>query len=75
MAKTIRPEFQVHRLNDAGMAKAIKIAEDFSALLIAAEETCGSGGREMALVRTHLEQAAFYAKRAMASKEENQAEA
>jgi hypothetical protein len=36
------------------------------------EAITGAGGREMAIVRTKLEEAAFFAKRAMATQAENQ---
>ena len=68
----IRPEFQVHMLNEGGKFLAQEIAKDFSTLLDQLESLCGKDGRDMALVRTQLELAAFYAKRAMASKPENQ---
>jgi hypothetical protein len=69
----IRPEFQVHILNWQGREKAEVLAYGFSDLLNAVESVSGTDGREVALVRTHLQLAAFYAKRAMASKIENQA--
>ena len=72
MSETIRNEFKVHMLNEKGKHKASELAEEFSQLLNNVESICGSAGRELALVRTHLEQAAFYAKRAMASQPENQ---
>lgn len=75
----MRKEFAVHRLNDAGMAKAVSIAEHFSELLIGLEGICaldvndrGDGAREMAIVRTKLEEAAFFAKKAMAVQKGNQ---
>lgn len=68
----IRPEFDVHVLNPGGMKKARDIAKSFSTLLNEVEEICGSEGREMALVRTHLQEAAFFAKRAMAMRPHNQ---
>jgi len=69
---TIRSEFDVHMLNDDGIAKARAIAETFSAALDALEAQCGADGREMAVVRTKLQEAAFFAKRAMAVRPENQ---
>lgn len=68
----IREEFDVHVLNHEGMRKARDIASCFSILLNDLEEHCGKDGREMALVRTHLQQASFFAKRAMAMRPENQ---
>lgn len=71
-ATAVREEFSVHRLNDEGLTKADVIATAFSRLLDHLEEVCGKEGREMALVRTLLQQCAFYAKRAMAVRPENQ---
>lgn len=73
-------EFEVHLLNPKGVTKARKIAEEFDALL---DKLSGTGiaehalassfpSREMYMVRTHLELASFYAKKAMASLAENQ---
>ena len=70
--KTIRPEFDVHMLNEVGIRKTRDIASCFSILLNDLEEHCGKDSREMALVRTHLQEAAFFAKRAMAVRPENQ---
>lgn len=74
----IRDEFKVHKLNSAGLDKAAELAAAFSELLNVVEAECspkeprGPGGRELALVRTHLELASFYAKRAMAIQPKNQ---
>ncbi len=75
----IRDEFKVHKLNAAGLDRANELAAGFSELLNNVEGICtpkgdprGPGGRELALVRTHLEQASYYAKRAMALQPENQ---
>lgn len=64
--------FDVHRLNEIGMDKAHGIQAAFSEALRALEGLCGTDGREMAIVRTKLEEACFFAKRAMAIKPENQ---
>ena len=53
----VRDEFKVHRLNDEGMKKAEGLAEDFSEFLDRIEQTCGKEGREMAIVRTKLQEA------------------
>lgn len=65
-------EFAVHMLNDEGKQKAEKIADAFGTLLDSLYEMCGSQGREMAIVRTKLEEASFFAKKAMATQKENQ---
>lgn len=63
-------EFAVHMLNDGGRAKAQAIAQAFDGCLEALAVLCPPG-REMALVRTKLEEACFFAKKAMASAPEN----
>lgn len=67
----IRPEFKVHRLNAAGMAKAQLIAEIFSGTLGAIEGIVPQS-RELSIVKTKLEEAAFFAKRGMAQHPFNQ---
>ncbi len=65
--------FEVHMLNDAGKEKACKIADDFNALLVNLQDTCGiEGSREMSIVKTKLEEACFFAKKAMANRIGNQ---
>ena len=68
----IRKEFDVHLLNEGGIGKAKEIGMAFTAHLDRLEYICGTEGREMSIVRTKLQEAAFFAKRAMAVKEENQ---
>lgn len=66
--------FEVHLLNDQGKKKATQLQVLFGDFLKNVEEVIGpigQGGREMAIVRTNLETASFYAKRAMAMKSEN----
>lgn len=76
-------EFEVHLLNSDGIAKAQRLAEVFDEMLTRIEVLTtrprgdillpgGSNGREMAIVRTHLEIASFFAKKAMAILPENQ---
>jgi hypothetical protein len=57
--------FRVHMLTDAGKAAARHIAEAFNGLLQELETICPKG-REMSIVVTKLEEAAFFAKKAMA---------
>lgn len=66
-------EFTSHLLNADGFLKARAIGEGFDNLLTDLEASIGLDGREMAIVRTKLEEACFFAKKAMASKGENQA--
>lgn len=63
--------FEVHMLNDQGKGAARQIANGFDELLSRLEILCPAG-REMAIVRTKLEEDCFYAKKAMASRPENQ---
>jgi hypothetical protein len=72
--------FEVHMLNETGKAKAHGLAQVFDATLESVVRLTGSGavafhpgGRELALVTTHLELASIYAKKAMAQLPENQA--
>ncbi|HEY5657924.1 MAG TPA: hypothetical protein VIY27_09060 [Myxococcota bacterium] len=69
---SIRQEFNVHILNEDGIDKARRIGSVFTLTLEGIEEICGADGREMAIVRTKLQEAAFFAKRAMALRAENQ---
>jgi hypothetical protein len=63
--------FEVHRLNDQGMKNATAIAEAFDRLLRDLAGLCPAG-REFSIVRTKLEEAAFFAKKAMATQAQNQ---
>lgn len=63
--------FEVHLLNAAGMARAHRIAKAFDTLLTELQEVCPAG-RELAIVTTKLEEACFFAKKAMANTVENQ---
>lgn len=67
----MREEFQVHILNDEGIAKAKQLGELFSEFLENVEKLVPSG-RERSLVVTKLQEANFFAKRAIAIKSENQ---
>lgn len=59
-------EFEVHMLTEEGKAKAKAIAETFDECLNKLVALCPPG-RELALVRTKLEEACFFAKKAMAN--------
>lgn len=69
----MRKEFEVHMLNEEGKVKARRIANTFNGALAELEDCCGVEGREMSIVRTKLEEACFFAKKAMASSPDNQA--
>ena len=62
----IDPLFQYTTLSQDGRDKAAYIAEVFSTLLYALEDTCPKG-REFSIVRTKLEEASFYAKKSLVS--------
>ena len=73
--------FQVHMLNNLGKAKANDLAEAFDELLgvvtgiVNADNIANvgnKGARELAIVRTKLEEACFFAKKAMANQIVNQ---
>lgn len=68
--------FQTHILNESGIAKSRRLAELFNGLLISTEELVSSGmnSREFSLAKTHLEQACFFAKKALAQNPHNQAD-
>lgn len=66
-----RPEFDVHVLNPAGLARAREIAVVFSEALTKLEALVPPG-RERALVVTKLQEAAFFAKRGIAVDKDNQ---
>lgn len=64
--------FKVHLLNDGGIAKARRLQKLFEDALEIIESISGTDGREMAIVRTKLQEASFFAKRAMAQRPHNQ---
>lgn len=65
------PLFQFHRLNDEGIMKAKAIADAFDALLLDLKKWCPES-RELSIVKTKLEEASFFAKKAMANDKANQ---
>lgn len=68
----MHPAFTVHMLNDIGKVKANELASLFNKLLEDIERTIPGGSREKSIVITKLEEASFFAKKAMASQTENQ---
>ena len=63
-------EFAVHMLNDDGKTKAKAIADAFDECLEKLVALCPPS-RETSIMRTKLEEACFFAKKAMASQPEN----
>jgi hypothetical protein len=76
------PLFEVHMLNEEGKRKARGIAYAFDALLAVLEGGIDKNpalalcppSRELSIVKTKLEEACFFAKKAMANIPENQAQ-
>lgn len=64
-------EFKVHKLNSLGIETAQGIAIMFDVLLQQLTPICGPS-REFSIVKTKLEEACFFAKKAMAIKPEHQ---
>lgn len=67
----MNPEFQVHLLNEEGIAKANNLASLFDGLL---NELKGivPPSRELSIVKTKLEEACFFAKKGIANDASNQ---
>jgi len=59
--------FAVHMLNEEGKKKAERIAKAFDALHTELSEIAPGQSREMSICTTKLEEACFFAKKAMAS--------
>lgn len=57
--------FEAHKLNGDGVKKVDKVRALFDDFLSNLEIECGSDGREMAIVRTKLEEASFFANKAI----------
>lgn len=69
----MHPAFQVHRLNELGLMRAGDIAIVFDAALTDIEQIVGPLGREIDLARTKMEEACFFAKKALANQARYQA--
>jgi hypothetical protein len=68
----IDPLFQFHKLNDEGIKRGVEIAEAFTDLWNKLQPLLPVSAREVSIVRTKLEEASFFAKKAMANVPENQ---
>lgn len=58
-------------LNPTGREKASRIAKAFDELASTLEEVCAESPREFAVTMTKLEEACFFAKKAMAKQQVN----
>jgi hypothetical protein len=67
----MRQEFAVHMLNQEGKQKAESLAFIFDKTLGVLEELCTGDKRCLALARTKMEEACFFAKKAMATDPKN----
>jgi hypothetical protein len=61
----IDPLFSFTVMSEEGKAKSQYIAEVFSTLLYALEDTLPGNNREFAIAKTKLEEASFFAKKAL----------
>lgn len=69
------PLFETHMLNDEGKGRAVGISGHFFVLLCSIKAQVGddaAASREFSICKTKLEEACFYAKKAMASQLQNQ---
>lgn len=66
-------EFRTHKLNEQGIERASLIADLYDELLEELKLLCRDC-REFSVVKTKLEEACFFTKKAMASDIENQVE-
>ena len=64
--KVVNKEFRLAQLNKLGRKLELEIALKFDALLIDLMQTCADS-RELALVRTKLEEASFFTHKALVS--------
>jgi hypothetical protein len=65
-------EFKTHLLNEAGLERVRTIGEGFQLLLQALDALGVPPGRDRAIVVTKLQEACFFAKRAIADQPESQ---
>lgn len=64
--------FKFHKLNQQGQAKALAVAMAFDRLLFELVYDPENTSREWSICKTKLEEACFYAKKAIALNPENQ---
>ncbi len=68
----MQKEFEVHILNSEGIEKAVEVAQIFDFALNKLLELYSAPSRELSIVRTKLEEACFFAKKAVANDPANQ---
>lgn len=68
---SVRPEFASHKLNTEGLGKVSDVRASFTRLLEELELVCPAS-REFSIVKTKLEEASFFAVKAISANEENQ---
>ena len=67
----VDPLFSFTTMTDVGKIKSQYISEVFSTLLYALEDTLPGNNREFAIAKTKLEEASFFAKKALRNYKEN----
>ena len=67
----IDPLFSSTLYSRAGLEKHKIISEEFTRLLHSVEELLPGGSRELSIIKAKLEEAAFYAKKALRNYKEN----
>jgi hypothetical protein len=70
-AMSVDPLFSFAPYSTVGREKAVAVAEKFTAFLYELEELLPGGSREVSIIRTKLEEASFYAKKALRNYKEN----
>jgi hypothetical protein len=65
------PLFKSHQVNGEGLEKLHEISNVFSDLLVALTAICPEG-RELSVTKTKLEEACFFAKKAVSTQKQNQ---
>ena len=70
---SINPLFSTTPLSTEGMEKYVAISEAFTKLVSELEELLPGNSREVSIVRTKLEEASFYAKKALRNYVSNRA--
>lgn len=67
----IDPLFSSIGLSNTGLDKASGISEAFTRLLLTLGDTLPGNSREISIIKTKLEEASFYAKKALRNYKEN----